>query len=286
MAGSLNSPPVTSGSGKTALVVLCEERHFLEGCWSSWSWLRFLTPQVTLHLLVDGAITTRRKALFESLFPGGIVASLSSELRPSGLPGGLETFVAGNWTARKLAAVYLLQRDQSVLYCDCDVLAFQRPEEIARYIEAAKTPAYLHDEIGYSVDPWFSRRGDSLGLEASPNFNAGLAFVPKACMTEELIRKLLEGWTPELNTHHAEQTLFSLLLRAANAVPLPSSRYVLSWDGVWFWERDALEPDTIARHYTGPVRHRMYLTAYPSIERQYQEQRHENDGPSPRGQSL
>ena len=178
----------------------------------------------------------------------------------------MRRFVAGNWTGKKLAVVYLLQKSAGVLYSDCDVIAFKEPTEIIKAITSGSS-LHLFDEFGYKLDPWLSARAAKVGVQVSGHFNAGLVYVPKDSMKEELLEAILYDWEACFNTHHAEQTLFSILLAPQTPNPLPRSRYVLSWKGVWVWEQDLDCRDIVARHYVGPVRHRMYLTAYPLIKR-------------------
>ena len=220
-------------------------------------------------MLFDGARTTEQKSLFAQIFPRGQLLELGPYLKSRNLPDYLQRFVAGNWTAKKLAAVYELQRERSVLYSDCDVLAFQKPEEILRCLASGKS-RYMFDESGYTLDPWLTARAGKLGIPVTNQFNAGLVFVPAGEMTETLLEALLSDWQPVCNSHHAEQTLFSILLNPKSTGPLEQSAYVLSWQGVWVWDKDLDWKQMVCRHYTGPVRHRMYLSGYPNLLNQTQ----------------
>ena len=146
------------------------------------------------------------------------------------------------------------------------MVAFNRPVEIINSINSDNS-WYLFDAVGYTLDSWLSIRAGKIGIPVNKHFNAGLVYVPKGDMKEELLEAILHDWEPSFNSHHAEQTLFSLLLNPKNNRPLPPDRYVLSWQGVWVLERDLDCNEVVARHYVGPVRHRMYLTAYPWVKR-------------------
>lgn len=263
--------PQPSANNKSVVAVLCGPRQFLEGLWSLWSWMRHLQGEMGATMLFDGTATDEQRKLFERLFPGGKLLELGAFLNSRNLPDYLQRFVAGNWTAKKLAAVYELQKECSVLYSDCDVLVFQRPEAMVRAAKAGCS-CYLQDEIGYTLDPWLAARAEKLGIVVSTQFNAGLVLVSAGEMQETLLKTILQDWKPAFNTHHAEQTLFSMLLNPQRVQTLPQDKYVLSWQGVWVLEKDLDCAEMVCRHYTGPTRHRMYLSGYPALLKQTQAQ--------------
>jgi hypothetical protein len=250
--------------GKSVVAVLCGPRQFLEGLWSLWSWMRHLRNEWGATMLFDGTTTEEQRKLFERLFPGGQLLELRPFLKSRNLPDYLQRFVDGNWTAKKLAAVYELQKDRAVLYSDCDVLVFQKPEAILQAARAGCS-CYLFDETGYTLDPWLAARAKELGRSVSHQFNAGLVFVSAGEMEEPWLKTIMQDWQPAFNSHHAEQTLFSLLLNPQRVQALPADKYVLSWQGVWALEKDLDCAEMICRHYTGPTRHRMYLSGYPAL---------------------
>lgn len=249
------------------VAVLCGPKQFLEGLWSLWSWMRHLNASMEATMLFDGKASVEQQRMFQRLFPGGRLLELASFLKSHHQPDYLQRFVAGNWTAKKLAAVYELQKRQSVLYSDCDVVAFQRPEAILQAATAGHA-CYLLDDVGYTPDPWLAARAAKLGISISNHFNAGLVFVPAGEMQESLLETILQDWQPADNTHHAEQTLFSMLLKPGHVHALPQDKYVLSWQGVWVMDQDLDCAGMVCRHYTGPTRHRMYLSAYPALLKQ------------------
>jgi hypothetical protein len=260
-------PPMSAAGQQSVVAVLCGPNQFLEGLWSLWSWMRHMNSFMGAVLLFDGKATGEQQELFGKLFPDGQLLNLEEFLKARSLPDYLQRFVAGNWTAKKLAAVFELQKEYNVLYSDSDVLVFQKPDEIIAAIERGHS-AYLFDQFGYTVDPWLATRAKQLEIPVTNQFNAGLVFVPKGEMKGPLLEAILSDWQPSFNSHHAEQTLFSILLNPREVRPLPQERYVLSWQGVWIFEKDLDCRQIVSRHYIGPLRHRMYLTAYPFIFKQ------------------
>ena len=71
-----------------------------------------------------------------------------------------------------------------------------------------------------------------------------------------------------MDSHFAEQTILGVLFAASQATPLPEVDYLVSGQGMHFWEKDLDCRDLTVRHYVGNVRHRMYAHAYPYIAAQ------------------
>ena len=215
------------------VAVLCGPTQFLEGLWSLWSWMSHLSPYMSAVLLFDGKTTPQQQMLFEKLFPNGNLLELDGFLKQRPLPDYMRRFVAGHWVAKKLAAVFELQKEMDVLYSDCDVIVFKKPTDIINQIASGKS-FYMFDS-GYTLDPWFCRRAEQIGISVSNHLNAGLVYVPKELMKETLLKSMLWDWQPSFNHHFSEQTLFgSILLASKNSSPLPQNRYVLSNQGFLF----------------------------------------------------
>jgi hypothetical protein len=257
--------PSISCKGQSGVVaVLCSPGQFMEGLWSLWSWMNQLNSLMGAVLLFDGKATQEQQTLFQKIFPAGKFLELAPFLKSRSLPGYFQRFIETNWTGKKLAAVFELQKEFNVLYSDCDVLAFDKPDEIVASISGG-TSAYLFDPIGYHLDPWLSRRAEKLDIPITKHFNAGLVYIPRDEMKKSQLEALISDWEPSFNSHHAEQTLFSILLNSRHLRPMPEKKYVLSWQGVWVLEKDLDCNSIICRHYVGPVRHRMYLSGYPFL---------------------
>jgi len=269
----LDFPPITSLPHPQQLVVLCEADKFTDGLWSAWSWLRFLRGHLRLHLFVDGIIKPERRRDFERLFPGAELSSVSEFLATHNTrPADFQTFLENHWFAPKLALLIELQQTTSFLYSDCDVLAFQTPQAIIDTIERGTPNAYnvdpaaRHDRT--NVDRWINERAAQLSLTGAPDFNSGLLWITQGSLDSGLFEQLLTGWTHAVDSHFAEQTILGVLFAASQATPLPEVDYLVSGQGMHFWEKDLDCRDLTVRHYVGNVRHRMYAHAYPYIAAQ------------------
>ncbi|NJR43849.1 MAG: hypothetical protein HC767_15510 [Akkermansiaceae bacterium] len=70
----------------------------------------------------------------------------------------------------------------------------------------------------------------------------------------------------DIEHFYIEQGFIAGCLASQNGVPLDNQRYVTSWNGMWFWQKDNVEySKVICRHFFGVVRHLMYLRGYPAF---------------------
>lgn len=249
------------------VVVLCRQDRILEGCWALMSWMTHYGELCGATLLVDGKIDESDRSLFNSLFVGGQMLVLDDLIRNHRKMEEVDRFVEGNWTARKLIALLVLQEESTVLYCDDDVIAFQKCEEVWDALMTRDKALFLKDPDGYIMDPWFSDFAREQGIEVDEFFNAGLLLIPQKAFDLDFVRSTLERWDAACNSHHAEQTFMSVLMMKAGGRAMNSARHALSWRGACWWESDLSISNIASRHYTGPVRHRMYMTAYPWLIR-------------------
>lgn len=269
----LGFPPIRTGPHPAMLAVLCEADKFTDGLWCAWSWMRFLHRHVRLQLFVDGAISAENRHAFTRLFPGAELSSMPEFLAAQPAPSAsFQTFLDGYRYARKLSLILHLQRTSPVLYTDSDVLAFRCPEAVIASIEAGATAAYMSDPGARldqtCVDPWIRAQAVKLALPCVTDLNSGVLWMPRGSIDPALVERLLTDWHAGVYYHFAEQTIFAVLFGVNGARPLPEADYVLSGQGMHFWERDLPCDELTVRHYVGLVRHRMYAQAYPFLLRQ------------------
>ena len=276
----LDFPPIPCQPHATMLAVLCEGDKFTDGLWCAWSWMRFLHRHVRLHLFVDGAIPAEHRDAFTRLFPGAELSSMPEFLAAQPAPSpSFQTFLDGYRYARKLSLILHLQQTSPVLYTDSDVIAFRRPDALLTAIEANIAGAYIADPGSRTdqtcVDPWIRGQAAKLSLPCVTDLNSGLLWMPRGSIDPGLVERLLTGWHAGVYYHFAEQTILAVLFGASGAQPLPEKDYVLSGQGMHFWEQDLPCDGFTVRHYVGLVRHRMYSHAYPFLLRQLKDLRPE-----------
>jgi hypothetical protein len=261
--------PLSSGPRRGKLVVLCEPRTFNDGCWSAWSWLRFVREELHLHLFVDGMISNEQRSQFNRQFPGASLSCLPRFLEKNfNASPTFARFLDRYVYARKLALLTTLQRDGDFLYSDCDVVAFRRPDLVLEVIKGSVRSGLYMMELGsdYFVDPWIAEKAARIRLPHHRGLNSGLLWVLQDSLHVDVIERLLNDWNPKFSHRTAEQTILGVVMAVNSARPLPADVYVVSNDGMFFWQRDTVDYSRIiARHYVGNVRHLLYQTALPRL---------------------
>ena len=240
-----------------------------DALWAAWSWYRYLQPKhFDLHLAVDGSIPETEKAAAQELFPGisiysvgPLVASLC-ERSP-----GLASFVHRHPLGRKLALLLSLSDQGALLFSDHDVLAFNTPVELLSFAEK-DLACYIMEEREGNSDPTVLERAEALDLDYYSRFNSGLLYIPQHALSAKLAAQLLATWQAPATSWFTEQSVLNVLMRNANAHPLPNSRYVVTTRRQFYWEKDVDYSKIAARHFTGPVRHVLYRAGMPAILRQ------------------
>jgi hypothetical protein len=262
-------PPLPVKEGRLRFVVLTAPETLNDALWTAWSWYRYLRHEdCKLEIAVDGVVSAAHSAAAAQLFPGIAIYPAESACRyVYEREPALEIFLHGHPTGRKLALILALSDQGPVLYCDHDVLAFSPPHELLRSIKR-NVACYFPEEVDGTRDSSIVERAMSLGLDYIPGFNSGFLYIPGGALPIKKAAELLSTWRPPSNSWFTEQTVLSVMLQDVNAEALPASRYVISVCRQFYWERDVDYKTIAARHFTGPVRHVMYLYGIPEILRQ------------------
>jgi len=266
-------PPIHVASRQRKLAILATPDSFLDALWSAWSWYRFLEPEFELVLFCDGDASALHLDFARRLFPGVKVQNLQDmAMKMRGCTPGIAPFLDNHPLAKKLALVLTLQKSGAVLYSDSDVLAFSSPDEISTRLES-NHPLYIQEEHHGVFDPAILARAAQLGLSHAPALNSGLLYLPSGSLSVDLASNLLAGWEPPMNSWFTEQTVLSVLLQQAGGSPLPRERYVVSNRRQFYWEHDVDYSKIAVRHFTGPVRHLMYLKGMKLLSENFSENR-------------
>jgi hypothetical protein len=218
-----------------------------------------------LELAIDGEVSDIDTASARRIFPGleiypvqPYIAQLS-ESWPV-----LTPFLHNHPLGRKLGLILARSQQNTILYSDHDVLAFNPPVELIE-LAGKGTPFYLTEEYEGTSDPSILDRARALCFSSNSRFNSGLLFVPQGALSVDLAAQLLQPWRPPMTTWFTEQTVLNILMRNANAQPLPEKRYVISSRRQFYFQKDVDYSAIVARHFTGTVRHVMYKTGVPLV---------------------
>jgi hypothetical protein len=258
-------PPMPA-TGALPLVMLTTPGGFDDVMWAAWSWLRFVGPDVQFHLIIDGEPTPGQRSALERLSPGAQLVSRRDLLAQIGpWPESVRAFVERHPLGRKLALTLLYQERGPLLYLDSDILAFNDPRELR---EAFRTPGaarFMLEADAGNWDPQVVAAAQTMGLVPRHGLNSGLLLLSRNSLNLDTTARLLAAQTGAASWF-TEQTLLALLM-PPEAEPLPPQRYVISTQRQFYWEQD-VDYDAIAvRHFTGPVRHVMYLRGLPILAR-------------------
>jgi hypothetical protein len=259
-------PPLPVKQGRVRFVVLATSGQMVDALWSAWSWYRFLRDEnVELRIAVDGAISKAQAAAVTRLFPGIVMESTDSACRHiCAMAPEIKTFLYDYPTGRKLALLLALSGQGPVLYSDYDVLAFRTPHELLECIRR-NAACYFAEESDGTRDQAVVEIGQSLGLEYIQRFNSGFMYIPQDALPIHLAVAILATWRPPGTSWYAEQTVLSFIMRKAHAEALPQSRYVISNQRQFYWEKDVDYQAIAARHFTGTVRHVLYKYGMPIV---------------------
>jgi hypothetical protein len=163
--------------------------------------------------------------------------------------------------------VLALNRSGAVLYSDSDVLAFNRPDELLMAIDDGRA-CYLQEESVGVYDERVVAAARELGSSPVAAMNSGLMYAPQGRLDGDFAEAVMERFTTQPageQSWFSEQTLFAILMGRLPALALPQETYVVSNRRQFFFERDFDYRRLKVRHFTGPVRHVMYIKGLPFL---------------------
>jgi hypothetical protein len=268
VAGQHHLLPAPGAIGsRVALAVLTVPKSFDDALWSLWSWLRVLDGAALPVIYVDGPVTDAMRAAAAKLFPSVAVTQLSVYLASARFGPALTRFMAAHPLGKKLAMVLAMSRTGPVLYSDSDVIAFNRPGELLEAIDRGQA-CYLQEESTGVYDQRVLEAARALGHPAVANLNSGLMHVPQgrfnADLAEAVLARLADA-PAAAQSWFSEQTLFAVLMATIPALALPQATYVVSNRRQFVGEADFDYRRIAVRHFTGTVRHVMYLKGLPFL---------------------
>jgi hypothetical protein len=199
----------------------------------------------------DGTHRPASRALLEAIDPVVRVAEVA-DVAPAGLPPAVRTYAARAPMGRKLAVeLGLPLHGERTLYADADVLFLRGAGALARLVDdPVGAPRFLLDPEPYLDDRL--RPGDR---HAPVNGGALLVHRPLDWAPGLSALAALDG-APE--RWHTEQTVLHLAVHASGGVPFDPARFVVQHDDMRGLRDRHAGPAVVLRHYTTPVRHRLW----------------------------
>jgi hypothetical protein len=200
----------------------------------------------------DGSHGSAARELLRAVDPCVEIVDLAQVLRPD-LPASVLRYAAARPMGAKLAVELSLPENEPVLYVDADVLFFPGASALGAELATARSPRYLVD-----AEPYLDRRLLA-GLDPTdPPVNGGLLALSGGLRWQDALERF-ERLSGE-PVFHTEQTLVHLSMHATDAQPLDPHRYVVETDDMYAFGDAHASPALAARHYTSPVRHKLWLT--------------------------
>jgi hypothetical protein len=259
-------PKHVNPNASTILAVLTTPNTICDAAWAAQSLLRYLPPEIGLSIVVDGALPATRIEHFKVLFPGVILFSTHTLLENmrTVIP---KTARMGSYhpLGRKLAMVFYLQQKYNLLYSDADLLCFNKIPEISQAIVNSSLAWYLQDVAEVKTDPIVLKQVQNLNYDYASTINTGFLYIPRESLNLNMAEQILSNIENPLRSWFCETTILAVLMQQAKAKPLPKSRYVVSVQRQWYFEKDVLYDQIALRHFTTPVRHLMYSKGMPIL---------------------
>jgi hypothetical protein len=255
---------------RVRLAVLTVPKCIDDAIWSLWTWMHELEGIAWPSLFVDGKISDEQRHELEAHFPGIVIEELMPWLkRRTDFGPQMQRLIDAFPLGKKTALVAALSIDGMALYSDSDVLAFNRPTQLLAGIEEKKS-FYMLDRYGSNYAPVVLDGIKEQGLTIADQLNSGLILLPHHCLDMAAMERFLArftAWDRLSENWFTEQTTTGLMLTQAGAQPLDKDAYVVSLQRQFVFERDVDYSQIAARHFTGPVRHVMYLKGLPWLLR-------------------
>jgi hypothetical protein len=215
-----------------------------------------------ITIVVDGIVDQNTSKKIKAKFSSIEFSSIYDLINPSLVTyPSLNNFLEFHRLGPKLLMILSLQLKEEFIYSDSDVLAFNRTSDLIDAISIGQS-VFNQESNGSCYDEMIVQEAERLHTPLLSHFNSGLIYCTRLSLDISLADRLAHVKSSETCSWFDEQTILAVLLAKARAIALPSEQYVISNYGQFYYETD-LNPDLIsARHFTGPVRHRMYGSGY------------------------
>ncbi len=236
----------------------------------TWSLTSFIIqagicPKIIVH--DDGSFDQDTANKLESKFPELKVLSLekANELinNMTGLsPKLLEHRNRGHKLIYKLIDVFLLSRAEKVMVLDSDILFFNRPEEILKFINGNADCDSLISRHEGTYDlmllPDYLSKYSILKNEAG-YMNSGVILYKKDKIGYDKLSEYFENTLREPGDYFVEMAGWASLITQTKFKFLTKEKYVV---------KGRPEAETVAKHFTGPRRHEFYIYGIGMIKKE------------------
>lgn len=251
----LNSPPITNNiDDRCEIHVLTSKSDWINLIWVLKSFYQASGKHYRLCIHEDGSLTGEDLQILHYHFPQSRLIdrrnaddAMKPVLRDMPLS---HDFRSSNPLALKVYDFQAFLRSDRLFLLDSDVLFFRKPTVLCARLEDSEYRLNTLNKDwtnGYTVTP--DQLQEHLDFRWPHLINSGLGLIHEGVVRPELCEHFLS--LPGVLGHHhrIEQTLIALCCARDGFEFLPEEYDVLN-------QREL--PSTPSRHYTGPIRQRMY----------------------------
>lgn len=252
--------PVLDGCN---VYVLCTLSTLYDGAFSAWSWSKNSGIAKKITIVVDGLVASSLISDIQRVLPLVDIVSIYDLIDISFLQSpGFKQIYELHPLGKKLLMILSLQVKESFIYSDCDVLVFNKTQELSDCLSMAR-PAYNQELAGFSCyDDEIINYADGLLVFPSSDLNSGMLLCIQNSLDLDLAECLAHSKSPSTYNWFVEQTILAVLMGKANSIGLPRQKYVVNSKGQFLFDQDIVYDHVVTRHFTGPVRHLMYGRGY------------------------
>ena len=247
--------------------MLCQKKDAVMLAWSLASFISQtgICPKTIVH--DDGSFDKSTADWLESKFPELKVLSLEKANtlinNMIGLsPKLLEHRNRGHKLIYKLVDIFLLSQAEKVMILDSDVLFFNRPEEILKFINEDTDCDSLisrHDgTYNLMLSPDYSTKYDMLKNEAD-YMNSGIILYKKNKIGADKLSEYFENTLRKPGDYFVEMTGWASLIAQTKFKFLTKERYII---------KGRPENETVAKHFTNPRRHEFYVYGIDMVRKE------------------
>ena len=218
------------------------------------SFLQHVGRPTRYTVVSDGSHDAGARALLRAIDQAVDVADLADLVRPD-LPAPVRAYARTHPMGAKLALELSLPVDGPILYADADVLFLPAASRdlTARIAGDGGVPGwFLVDEEWAYLDRRLHAGGDA-------PVNAGMFLLHRPLEWDEALDRLERHAAGDYG-FHTEQTVVHIAMHASGARGLDPRRYVIATDDMHALRDRHAGPEVVLRHYTTPVRHKLWCT--------------------------
>jgi hypothetical protein len=214
-----------------AFLILTTASYLSMSAWTAASFFSYsplIRDSLRIVFAIQGPFTTADRDKILRTFPNATVIAtdeIVARLRDD-CPR-LADFASAHPLGGKLASLVYYTQSSQVLYCDSDVLAFARPDEIEQALLSGYSCHQLNATVSY--DPPTLNSLHAAGLSVPERLNSGILVCQPNTIDCQLVNSLVPSPAEMDDTSGTwwwiEQTIVAGMLHRAGATPLPEDLY-------------------------------------------------------------